>query len=168
MDITPNQLSKFRTKNWIEVNDQSRVAFSVNSQSRYKSTMIKSSLCDYSAAYIIVKGRITITEAGADDAAKQANERDKGVIFKNCVSFINCKSKINNTEINNAKDIDIAMPMYSLIEYSDNYSKACGSLWQYYKDESFKSKIKISRKPPNNCNTKNVEIIVSLKSLSNF
>ena len=77
--------------------------------------MIKSSLCYYSDAYILVKGRIAITGAGADAAAKQANERDKGVIFENCAQFINCKSEINNTEIYNAKDIDIAMPMYNLI-----------------------------------------------------
>ena len=89
--------------------------------------MLKSSLCDYSDAYILVKGKITIT--GADDAAaKQADERDKGVAFKNCAPFTNCVSEINNTQIDNAKDIDIVMPMYNLIEYSDNYSKTSGSL----------------------------------------
>ena len=68
-------------------------------------------------------------------AARQTYERSKGVIFKYCVPFINCKSEINNTEIDNAKDIGIVMPMYNLIEYSDIYSKTSGSLWQYYKDE---------------------------------
>ena len=136
--------------------------------------MLKSSLCDYSNAYILVKGRITITGAGADTAARQADERDKGVIFKNCAPFINCKTEINNTEIDNAKDIDIVIQMYDLIEYSDNYSKTSGSLWQYYKDEpngnltdseSFKSKIKITGKTPANGNTKDVEVIVPLKYL---
>ena len=56
-------------------------------------------------------------------------------MFKKCAPFINCKSEINNTEIDNAKDIDIVMSMYNLIEYSDNYSKTSGCLWQYYKDE---------------------------------
>ena len=78
--------------------------------------MLKSSLCDYSDAYILGKGRITITDAGADAAARQADEKDKGVIFKNCASFINCKSRINNTEIHNAKDIDIVMQIYNLTE----------------------------------------------------
>ena len=68
LDNTPNQLSKFRTKNWIEINDQSRGVYDVNSDIRFKTTMLKSSLCDYSDAYILVKGRITITGAGADAA----------------------------------------------------------------------------------------------------
>ena len=67
-------------------------------------------------------------------AAGRADERDKGVIRKNCLSFIKCISKINDTEIYNAQDIDILMVMYNLIEYSDNYLKTSGSLWQYYKD----------------------------------
>ena len=71
---------------------------------------------------IIINGR------GADAAAIQADERDKGVTFKNCAPFINCISEINNTQIDNAKDIDIAMPIYNLIEYSDNYAKTSGNL----------------------------------------
>ena len=97
--------------------------------------MLKPSLCDYSYTYILVKETITITRAGADAAARQEDERDKGAIFKNCAPFINCKIEINNTEIDSAKDTDIGMPMYNLIEYSDNYSEISGSLWQYYKDE---------------------------------
>ena len=91
--------------------------YNTNTDIRFKTTMLKSSLCDYSDAYILVKGTITITGAGADAAARQADERDKGVIFKNCAPFINCKSEINNTEIDNAKDIDIVIRMYYLIEY---------------------------------------------------
>ena len=93
--------------------------------------MLKSSLCDYSDAYILVKGRITITGARPDAASRQADERDKAVIFKNCAPFINCKSEINNTKKDNAKNIDIVMPMYNLREYNDNNSKTSGSLWQY-------------------------------------
>ena len=84
--------------------------------------MLKSSLCDYSDAYILVKGSITIDGAEADATARQADERDKGVAFKNCAPFTNYISEINNTQIDNAKDIDIVMPMYNLIEYSDNYA----------------------------------------------
>ena len=98
--------------------------------------MLKSSLCDYSDAYILVKGKITITGAGYDAAAIQADERHKDVEF-NCAPFTNCISEINNTQIGNAKDIDIVMPMYNLIEYSDNYAKTSGRLWQYYRDEPF-------------------------------
>ena len=148
-----NQLSKFRTKSCVEINDQSRGVYNNNSGIRFKNAMLKSSLCDYSDAYILVKGRITITGAGADAAARQADERNKSIISKNSAPFVNCKSEINNTEIDNAKDIDIVIPRYNLIEYSDNYSKTYGRLWQYYKDkpndnlansESFKSKIKIT------------------------
>ena len=71
--------------------------------------MLKSSLCDYSDAYILVKGKITITGAGDDAVARQADERDKGVAFKNCAPFTNCISVINNTQIDNAQDIDIVM-----------------------------------------------------------
>ena len=139
--------------------------------------MLKSSLCDYSDAYILVKGKITITGAGADAAARKADERAKGVAFKNCALFINCISEINNTQVDNAKDIDIVMSMYNLIEYSDNYAKTTGSLWQYFRDEpddnlenseSFKSKIKITGKTPAAGNEKDVEIMVPLKYLSNF
>ena len=108
-----------------------------NSDIRFKATMLKSSLCDYGDAYILVKERMTITGARADAAARQADEMNKGVIFKNWTPFISCKSEINNTEIDNAKDIDIVMPMYNLTEYSDNYSKTPGSLYQYYKDEPY-------------------------------
>ena len=94
--------------------------------------MLRSSLCDYSDAYIIVKGNITVNNAASDGAA--ANNTNKKVIFKNCAPFTNCISKINNAQIDNAEYID--MPMYNLIEYSDNYSKTSGSLWQYCKEMS--------------------------------
>ena len=129
IDDASNQPSKFRTRNWVEINDESRGAYNVNSQIKFKTIMLKSSLCDYSDAYILVKGTITINARGAYDEARQANERDKGVLFKNCAPFINCISEINNTQIGNAKDIDIVMPMNNLIECSDNYAKTSGSLW---------------------------------------
>ena len=88
--------------------------------------MLKSSLCDYSDAYVLVKGTITVHDTAAADA--DANNINKKVIFKNCAPLTNCISEINNTQVGNAKDIDIVMPMYNLIEYSDNYSKACGNI----------------------------------------
>ena len=131
-DKTLNQPSKFGTRNWIEINDESRVAYNVNSQIKFKTTMLKSTLCDYSDAYILVKGTITVNNTAVQGAG--ANNINKKVIFKNCAPFTNCISEINNTQIDNAKDIDIVMPMYNLIEYSDNYAKATGSVWQYCKD----------------------------------
>ena len=134
LNNTPNQLSKFRTKNWTEINDQWRGAYNVNGDIRFKSTMLKFSLCNHRDACIHVKGRKTVTGEEAGASARQADESDKGVIFKNCAPFINWKTEINNIEIDNAKDIDIVTLMYNLIEYSDNYSKMSGSLWKYYKD----------------------------------
>ena len=176
LESTSDNPSKFRTRNWIEINDESRGNYE-NIDIRFKTKMLRSNLCDYADSYILVKGTITITGAGANADARHADERDKGAIFKNCAPFTKCISRINNTDIENAHDIDILMPMYNLIEYSDNYSKTSESLWQYYKDdpndnlansESFKSKVKITGKTPNNENTKDVEIIVPLKYLSNF
>ena len=117
--------------------------------------MLRHNLCDYTDVCILVKGTIKITGAGDDDTTKRLDERNKSVIFKNCAPFTKCVNTINGTEIDNAQDIDIVMPLYELIEYSDNYSKTSASLWQYYKDDpndnitqsqSFKSKIKITEK----------------------
>ena len=152
--------------------------------------MLKSSLCHYSYVYILVEGTITITgSAGAEPdankprtaaqllAARQADEGNKGVTFKNCASFSNGISEINNAQVDNVKDIDIVMPMYNLLEYSNNYSKTSVSLWQYYRDETndnlenyelFKTKIKKIGKTPAAGNNKDVEIMVLLKCLSNF
>ena len=161
IDDASNQPSKFRAKNWVEINDESRGTYNVNSQIKFKTTMLKSSLCDYSDAYILANGKITITGRGADVVARKADERDKGVAFKNCAPFTNCISEINNTQVDSAKDIDIVMPMYNLIEYSDNYAKTSGSLWQYCTDkpddnladsEPIKSKINITEKTPDNDN----------------
>ena len=91
-----------------------------------------SSLCDNSDAYILVKRTITINNTTAADA--DGNNTNKKVIFKNCTPFNNCIVETNNTQVDNAEHIDIVMPMYNLIEHSDNYSKTSGSLWQYCKD----------------------------------
>ena len=146
--------------------------------------MLKSSLCNYSDAYILVKGTISANNTAAAGAA--VNDNDRKVIFKNCAPFTNCISEINNTQIDNANDIDIVMPMYNLIEYSDNYAKTTGSLWQYCKDipardandeinkfrrssttDSFKFQAKMTGQTGDD-GTKNVEIMVPLKYLINF
>ena len=94
--------------------------------------MLKCSLCDYRDAYIHVNGTIAVNKTAAADAG--ANNTNKKVILKKCASFINCISEINNTKVHNVKDIAIVMSISNLIEYSDNYSKASASLWQYCKD----------------------------------
>ena len=180
-----NKPFKFKTKNWVEINDDVRGVYSPNKQIRFKKSMLRSSLCDYSDAYILVKVNISVNNTAADSAA--ANNTNKKVIFKNCAPFTNCISKINNTQIDNAEYIDTVMPMYNLIEYSDNYSKTSGSLWQYCKDipavdgdgdivdfnranatDSFNFKTKIAGQTNDDGETNGVEIMVPLKHLSNF
>ena len=88
--------------------------------------MLRSILCDYNDPYILVKGNVSVNNTASTSA--DANNTNKKVIFKNWPPFTNCISEINNTQVDNAKDIDIVMPMYNLIEYRDNYSKTSGSL----------------------------------------
>ena len=126
-----NKPSKFKTRNWVEINDDIRGAYSPNEQISFKTAMLRPSLCDYSDVYILVQGNITVNNTAAAAAANNANKK---VIFKNCSPVTNCISKINNTQIYNAEYTDIVMSMYNLIEYSDNYSKTSRSLWQYCKE----------------------------------
>ena len=128
-----NKPSKFRTKNWIEINDEARGTYSHNKQIKFKTSMLRSSLCDYSDAYILVKGNVTVNNTA--DTGADVNNTNKKVIFKNCAPFTSCISTINNTQINNAEYIDIVMPMYSLIQYSGNFQKhleVCGNIVKKY------------------------------------
>ena len=107
-----NKPSKFRTRNWVEINDEARGTYSPNKQIKFKTSMLRSSLCDYSDAYILVKGNITVNNTAA--AGADANNTNKKVIFKNYAPFTNCISKVNNTQIDNTEYIVIVMPMYNL------------------------------------------------------
>ena len=119
LDNGSNQPSKFRTKNWVQINDEWRGTYPVTSQIIFKTIMLKSTLCDYSNAYILLKGTITVHNTGT---AVAPNNRNKKVVFKNCALFTDCISEISNTEIDNGKDIDIVMPMHNLIiMYNYNY-----------------------------------------------
>ena len=113
-----NKSSQIRKRNWVETNDDIRGAYSPDKQIRFKTAMLRSSLCDYSDAYILAKGNISVNNTVAAGAA--ANNTNKKVIFKNFAPFTHCISK--TTQIDNAEYIDIVMLMYNLIEYSDNYS----------------------------------------------
>ena len=124
LDKTLNQPSKFITKYFVEVNDESRGTYNVDSQIKFKTSMLRSSLCSYSDSYVLVSATITVPNT----AAAGANQSNGKNVIKNCAPFTNCISEINNTQVDNAKDINIVMSMYNLIGYSDHYSKTSRSL----------------------------------------
>ena len=145
-------LPRFVTKKWIEVYDQSGENYNVNKEIRIKTPMLRSDLCDFLDAYIVVKGNIIVDKktftandfeapnntAANATATNNANDNafgEKKFVFKNNAPFVNCVSKINGVKIDNAEDLDVVMPMYNLLEYSKNYRKTTGSLWIYYRDE---------------------------------
>ena len=113
-----NKPSKFRTRNWVEINDEARGTYSPNKQIKFKTSILRSSLCNYKDTYILVKGNITVNNTAG--AAVAANNTNKKVIFKNCAQFTSCISKINNAQADNAEYIDMVMPMFNLTEYSEN------------------------------------------------
>ena len=129
LDNTPNRPTKFRTKNWVKINNDSRGMYNKDNQIRFKTSMLRSSLCDYSGAYILVKGTITV----AQETATAQNNANKKVI---CVPFTSCIRRINNTQVDDAQYIYVLMPKYNLMEYSGNYPKTSGVLWQYCGDEA--------------------------------
>ena len=123
-----NESSKLVTKKWYIIDSESNGNYSKDEEIKFLTRSIESSLCDYSDAYILVTGNITATP---NNAATQ-------VVFKNCAPFKKCRTEINETFVDKAKDINIAMPMYNLIEYSDNYSDTSGSLWQFKRETAKK------------------------------
>ena len=129
MGDADNESSKFATRKWYVINDQNNTDYGGGNEDsttvKFETKVIKSNLCDYSDAYILVTGDITAT--GGD-----ANTR---VAFKNCAPFTKCITHINDEHVDNADNLDIIMPMYNLIEYSDNYSDTSGSLWHFKRDE---------------------------------
>ena len=184
LDNASNKTSKFRTRNWVEINNI-RGTYSPYKQIRFKTAILRSSLYDYSHAYILVKGNISVNDNAATGA--DANTINKQIIFKNCAPFTNCISQINDTQIDNAGYIDLVMPMNNLIEYSDNYSETSRSLTQYCKEipavnnndnivdfnganatDSFSFKTKITGQTDDDGRIDIVEIMIPLKYLSNF
>ena len=197
-------LPRFVTKKWIEVYDQSEKNYSPNKEIRIKMSMLRSDLCDFSDAYIVVKGTIIVDKetfsanyfevpnntADNATATNKANDNafgEKKLVFKNNAPFINCISKINGVKIDDAEDLDVVMPMYNLLEYSKNYRKTTGSLWNYYWDKSnsgingginysimgsksfdYKADFNEDDVTHNNLTKNDVKIVVPLKYLSNF
>ena len=126
----PHKVPRFITKNWIEVHGQSGETYNTNKQIRFKTSMLRSDLCDYSDANIVVKGIVTVS---ADE--RDRDEMNRRVILKINARFISCISKINGVLVENAEDLDIVMPMYNLLEYTKNYSKTSASLWNYCRED---------------------------------
>ena len=166
-----NDNSKFATKKWYIIDSESNGSYSQNDQIKFLTRSIESSLCDYSDAYISVTGNITATP---NNAVTQ-------VVFKNCAPFGKCRTEIDETFIDEATHINITMPMYSLTEYSDNYSDTSRSLWQFKRDEiankadvanddapSFKYKSSLIGNTEANGTKIGVKVAVPLKYLSNF
>ena len=117
--------SKFVTRKWSIVNDQSNVNYDAGNEIIYNTEVLKSNLCDFTDAYILLKGNIAIIGHHVTQGA-----------FEICAPFTKCITKIDGTTIDDAEDLDLVMPMYNLIEYSSNYSETTGSLWFYSKDEA--------------------------------
>ena len=114
---------------WAEVNDLSSGEYSASKNITFKTSTLRSDLCDYSDEYIVVKGRISVKDTN------DANKRNKKLTFKNNAPFSSYISKNDNTFTENTEDLDTLMSMYNFLEYSDNYSMASGSSWNHYRDE---------------------------------
>ena len=129
------KLSKFVSREYVRVNGLSNT-YNENKSIRFKTPMLRSNLCDYSDAYILVKGTITVTALGANNVANNIRDKkNRPLILKNNAPFVSCITRINGELIEDADDLDIVMPMYNLLEYSKNYRKTIGSLYNYYRDE---------------------------------
>ena len=115
-----NGYSKFATKKWYVIDSESKGSYSHHDPIKFLTKSIESSLCDYSDAYVLVTGNVAVVGA---------NNNNTKVSFKNCTSFRKCRTEINEAFIDETEYINIAMPMYNLVEYSDNYSNPSGGLW---------------------------------------
>ena len=134
-DNESEPLSKFVTREYVEVNSLSKT-YNENKSIRFKTPMLRSNFCDYSDAYILVKGAITVTVPGVNNNANNIRDkRNRPLILKNNAPFLSCITRINGELIEDADDLDIVMSMYNLLEYSKNYRKTIGSLYKYYRDE---------------------------------
>ena len=134
-DNESEKLYKFVTREYVRVNSLSNT-YNENKSIRFKTPMLRSNLCDYSDAYLLVKGTITVTAPGVNNVANNIRDkRNRPVILKNNAPFVSCITRINGELIEDADDLDIVIPMYNLLEYSKNYRKTMGSLYSYYRDE---------------------------------
>ena len=133
LDSESENLSKFVTRQYVQVNSLSNT-YNENKSIRFKTPMLRSDLCLYSGAYILVKGTITVNGV-VNGVENEILRRNRPLILKNDAPFTSCMAKINNEFIEDADDLDIVIPMYNLLEYSKNYRKTIDSLYNYYRDE---------------------------------
>ena len=184
LDKIDTDSKHFATKKWYIINDENNTNYGVNKDTggdnpdtiKYDTRVLKPNLCDYAEAYILIDG--TIRAAAADTNTRLA--------LKNCAPFTKCNLEINDEHVDIAENLDIAMPVYNLIEYSDNYQDSSGTLYQYKRDEppeddavanltadissSFKCKVSLLGDPvlDGNITKRSVKVVVPLKYLSNF
>ena len=125
-----NESSKFATRKWYIINDQNNGQYGRGNENdstiKFEIKVIKPNLCDFSDAYILMIRDIKVADVAANT----------NVAFKNCAPFTRCETHINDEHVETAENLDIIMPMYNLIEYSDNYADSSGSLCQFKRDES--------------------------------
>ena len=133
LDSESENLSKFVTRQYVKVNSLTNT-YNENKSITFKTPMLRSDLCDYSGAYILVKGTITVNGV-VNGVENEILRRNRQLILKNNAPFVSCMTKINNEFIEDADDLYIVMPMYNLLEYSKNYRKTIGSLYNCYIDE---------------------------------
>ena len=184
LDKIDTDSKHFATKKWYIINDENNTNHGVNKDTgtdnpdtiKYDTRVLKPNLCDYAEAYILIDGT-------SRAAAANANTR---LALKNCAPFTKCNLEINDEHVDTAENLDITVPMYNLIEYSDNYQDSPATLYQYKQDEppeddavadltadnssSFKYKVSLLGNPvvANNIARINVKVVVPLKYLSNF
>ena len=184
LDKIDTDSKHFATKKWYIINDENNTNYGVNKETgadnpdtiKYDTRVLKPNLCNYAEAYILVDG--TMRAAAANNDARLA--------LKNCAPFTKCNLEINDEHVDTAENLDITMPMYNLIEYSDNYQDSSATLYQYKRDEppeanaiadltadnssSFKYKVSLLGNPviADNIAKTSVKVVVPLKYLSNF
>ena len=184
LDKIDTDSKHFATKKWYIINDENNTNYGVNKDTgadnpdtiKYDTRVLKPNLCDYAEAYILIDG--TVRAAAADANARLA--------LKNCAPFTKFNLEINDEHVDTAENLDITMPMYNLIEYSDNYQDSSATLCQYKRDEppeantfadltvnnssSFKYKVSLLGNPvlDGNITKRSVKVVVPLKYLSNF
>ena len=130
LNDSENKSSEFATRKWYIINDRKSGQYGIGNDNglniKFETKVIKPNICDYSDAYILLTGDIKVTDITADT----------NVALKNCAPFARCVTHINDEHFETAENLDIIMPMYNLIEYSDNYTDSSGSLYQFKRDES--------------------------------
>ena len=128
--LTEDEIPKFTRVKWIEIFDQSNGTYNPNKDIRFKTPQLRSDLCDFNEAYILVTGKITAT-----NPCNNINEYNRKVALKNSAPFFSCELRISSEKVDFCDDLDVVIPMYDLLYYSKNFRKTTGSFWDYYPDK---------------------------------